>query len=772
MPTVIDALVVELSLDASKYTKAQREALESFTKLRNEAVKSHKEIAESGNKAAETINLLTRNVVGLFAALIGAGSLTDFIRNVTASEVALSNLAVTLRSTPQEVSAWGLAAERIGGSSAATASSFARMNDAISDFMTTGKALPDAFYLLQAAGGKQIQLNQDLSKTFVDLAAAANKMAAQGPEGRARAGYLLRSLGIDPETTNLMIQNGAKIGAVVKDLQGLAPTSEQLGRAQALNDAWQTLAQNVTAAGRALVDKWSGPMTEVINQAERWVGAINAIDDGLAKMANWLNATQSQGTTPTWRRKLDDLLGFGGGGTPETGTPNPNAKGQSPSDPVYTKDVNAGSGGSGGFWSNVGEGIKNFLSGGSSGSGGSSDSGSSGGGGVGGALHRLFGGGGGNPGIGGWWTQDRMAHAADRLVKEAGLSPMGAAGLVARWSAVEAGGGPTSVNPSSGAFGIGQWLGPRLPGIAGNTDFDAQLSYAIKELNTGGGDSGPASATLRAAKTAAEAARGASQYERAGGYSAITGVDNYTAGTPVADTYNRIYGSAASGNAFAIGDSLAQGIMTAGGIPGTGQIGRQPRDILGDIQKLDSSKLNGKTIILSTGLSNDPGQTALVKAQIDALISKGVPADRIRVLGVDENKFPGANASIMSSLPTGVQFLPITAGPGGVHPTGAGYKSLYDKAISGDGVSSSSGSSLWDSFKPIRNALSGVSLGNSAQAATTRNMSTSKSIANSWDFGGINVYTQATDADGIARGIDKSLMKQQGFASFANYGAW
>jgi hypothetical protein len=93
------------------------------------------------------------------------------------------------------------------------------------------------------------------------------------------------------------------------------------------------------------------------------------------------------------------------------------------------------------------------------------------------------GGGVGNPGVGGWWTQDRMKHAADRLVKEAGLSPMGAAGLVARWAAVESPGGPGSVNPVSGAFGVGQWLGDRKAGIAGDTSFDDQLSYAISELN-------------------------------------------------------------------------------------------------------------------------------------------------------------------------------------------------------------------------------------------------------------------------------------------------
>jgi len=166
---------------------------------------------------------------------------------------------------------------------------------------------------------------------------------------------------------------------------------------------------------------------------------------------------------------------------------------------VKVPDGTGPGGGGGGFFSNLWNGIKGAF------------------------------GGGGNKGIGGWWTPERMSHAVDRLMKEAGLSREGAAGLVARWSAVEAPGGPTSRNPN-GAFGIAQWLGDRLPGINGNTDFDAQLSYAIKELN---GKEFIASNALRAAKTPGEGARGASMYERAEGYSPYTGTDAYTGSTPV-----------------------------------------------------------------------------------------------------------------------------------------------------------------------------------------------------------------------------------------------
>lgn len=181
-----------------------------------------------------------------------------------------------------------------------------------------------------------------------------------------------------------------------------------------------------------------------------------------------------------------------------------------------------------------------------------------------GAVGRFLGIGGkgsGNPGVGGWWTKDRQQHAVDTLVK-GGVSELGARGLVARWAAVESSGGPTSVNPKSGAFGIAQWLTrDRLAGIKGNTDFDAQLAYVLKELNT---TNGAALRKLNSAKTDFDAATGASMYERAEGYNPKTGVDNFTATTAAAMA--KIVGGAKAGPITGK-DVMPKGLPT-GALPG------------------------------------------------------------------------------------------------------------------------------------------------------------------------------------------------------------
>ena len=124
----------------------------------------------------------------------------------------------------------------------------------------------------------------------------------------------------------------------------------------------------------------------------------------------------------------------------------------------------------------------------------------------------------------GWWTPERQKHAVEYLKNNAGLSDMGARGLVSRWANVEAARGPGEVNPRSGAAGIGQWLGDRKHGFKLG-DFDFQLAHAARELNTSEKGAGDA---LRNARTAMEAATGASRYERAEGFNPRTGRDNFT----------------------------------------------------------------------------------------------------------------------------------------------------------------------------------------------------------------------------------------------------
>ena len=144
----------------------------------------------------------------------------------------------------------------------------------------------------------------------------------------------------------------------------------------------------------------------------------------------------------------------------------------------------------------------------------------------------------GNKGVGGWWTDDRIRYAVDRIQKETGATQQGAEAIVARWAGVEAPGGPTSSNAINGGhWGIGQWSRERGGPEVGQKSFEDQVSHAINELNTSEKAAGD---VLRHATTDEEGARGASMFERGEGYNKYTGIDNYTYVTPVGKVHKVI----------------------------------------------------------------------------------------------------------------------------------------------------------------------------------------------------------------------------------------
>lgn len=118
-------------------------------------------------------------------------------------------------------------------------------------------------------------------------------------------------------------------------------------------------------------------------------------------------------------------------------------------------------------------------------------------------------------------------HAMNRLVNELGIDPKAASGIVGGLM-LESGGNttdisPTAKNPTSGSYGIGQWLGSRqdeLMAFAEETggdpnDLDTQISFLIHELK--GSENGALQEIIKA-QSPDEAGRLADQfYERSEG---------------------------------------------------------------------------------------------------------------------------------------------------------------------------------------------------------------------------------------------------------------
>ena len=155
---------------------------------------------------------------------------------------------------------------------------------------------------------------------------------------------------------------------------------------------------------------------------------------------------------------------------------------------------------------------------------------------------------------------------------------------------------------------------------------------------------------------------------------------------------------------YFIGDSIAAGLKTAAHGQGDTKVGRSPAQVLQAIQNAPS--LNGRKIVLSTGLSNNPGDMASVAQQFEALRAKGVNPSDISVVGLG-SRFDNLNPTLGKLVTQqGANFSGgFQAGADGVHPASYGdaLHSVFSLPPSGAPPGASGTNAFGDDF-----ALNGV----------------------------------------------------------------
>lgn len=523
MTTVLDALVLTLGLDARDFAKGQEEVVSSFEKTKEGLRKGGKEVEKSGLDMAESLVKATRGVFDLFAAFTGGRGLKDFVKEVTSANTAVGNLSRSIGASPQFVSAWGMAAERMGGSAGSAMSTVQGLADKLNELRLQGKNLPLAFWQLNAKA--PIDFSHGAEKMAIGLANAASIMARTDHAG---ANLLLRQLGFDSAQAEQMIRQGPRMAEYLKSLKGLAPREKDAAAAGSLTEAWAKLNQQfaftatriTTDLAPALIwltEKFGALIEAVGKWAQIHPFETDAIIAGLTLLTGvkiiqairnilalknailGLNAANSAGVTGGVLGFLAAnpwIAGIIAGGYVMA----PTAANGGEDEIARQRKYGQGPRGPGGEPLSGNEALRRR------GPGGDEES-------QAGKLPE-----------GGWWTPERQKHAFD-VLRENGVSERGAIALISRWKNVESTGrGPDALNPYSGAYGIEQGLGSRKPRT---NDFDDQLRAAARETrNSEGQGSGR---IFDNAQDDREAARGASVHERAEGWNGYT--DNFQSRT-------------------------------------------------------------------------------------------------------------------------------------------------------------------------------------------------------------------------------------------------
>ncbi|MEI7296595.1 hypothetical protein WCQ02_31015 [Paraburkholderia tropica] len=264
MATLIDSLVVALGLDASGFTKGQKEASASVKKTSDEAARAAKEMEARGKQAAQFFAQVKTQVVGLFAVFTAGKGLSSFVSDVVASDAAVGRMAKNIGMSTESLSAWQGVAERAGGSAAGIGGTLKNISSQMQQIAITGTPGAQVLQSLAMAG-------INISKYF-DKATSSSERLLMASDAfshmdAARAQALGAGMGYDEGTINVLMQGRQAVQALLAEQEKIGHANEADAKsAQQLQAAWRALGQASTDLGRKILTSLS-PYVQMLGDA-------------------------------------------------------------------------------------------------------------------------------------------------------------------------------------------------------------------------------------------------------------------------------------------------------------------------------------------------------------------------------------------------------------------------------------------------------------------------------------------------------------------------
>lgn len=290
---VLDNFVIALGFDTKGLQKGQKETAAEMQKMRDSTRKTGKEIEDVAYRTGEGIGKMTRGVVTLFATIAGSTALTTLVTGLTTANAELGRFGANVGLAPQRLAAWGAAVQRVGGDASQAQGSIGKLAGTLNQFKMGLGNLPDGLFQLMGRSGVQIDTTGSTEKYINGVAAAIQKLSAQGDKGRQEAFNLAQSMGIDNATFEVMRKYGAGLEDYLKTLEKVGPSNKAIDSAQKMQESWAKLVQTLTEVTQKLYEVAAPAITKLIealaNMVERLTKDVdwNAIGEGMNTFAKY-----------------------------------------------------------------------------------------------------------------------------------------------------------------------------------------------------------------------------------------------------------------------------------------------------------------------------------------------------------------------------------------------------------------------------------------------------------------------------------------------------
>lgn len=297
MATVIDQLVVKLSLDDVEFLDGEKRVAASLGQTKKKTENVGKNIAADGKKGAEFFSQLEKAALKFFAVLTTGRGLADFTRTVIATGAAFDRASKNLGVGADTLSRWAGAVRQSGGTTESFLGTMQGLSQSLTELKLTGNTgiLP----YLQALGVSVADTNgkaKPLEQILGDIGEKLNALP-----NRQDAFNIGRNLGIDDGTINLLLKGRTEVERLLASQKAYSAADAESARKA--EERWAGVQLRIERITQKLVidlipafERLSDKMEELANTS---VPVLREIFDWIDKIDK---------ITTKWTKGIDNLL--------------------------------------------------------------------------------------------------------------------------------------------------------------------------------------------------------------------------------------------------------------------------------------------------------------------------------------------------------------------------------------------------------------------------------------------------------------------------------
>lgn len=267
MADIIDAFVVSLGIDSRDYKKEIKDFREDQKRLRAENAAYSREQQDNTKRQVEGIRSLRNETVGFLLVLGGANSIKGFAANILTGDAATGRFAANIGVATERLGVWEEAVKRAGGTAQEGRAALGVMSQAFQSLQLTGTTGQDAAF--QGLGVTARDLKNP-ETALLKISEAASRMPRAEFTTRARA------LGLTDADITVLAKGRVELERYLEYLRRLGVANEDNAKAAIdFDNAMSDIEQTLKAKARPAIDGVANILSTFASNQNAVNGAVS-----------------------------------------------------------------------------------------------------------------------------------------------------------------------------------------------------------------------------------------------------------------------------------------------------------------------------------------------------------------------------------------------------------------------------------------------------------------------------------------------------------------